>query len=377
MTTRRRIGALASAGAILCVLALPASAQITTGTVAGSINDTQGAVVPGATVTLINAARGTTTDAQSSVQGDFVFPNVTPGTYTIRSHPGRLQDARAPRHRRQPWRSRRRADADARSRLAGGDGDGHGGVAGDPVVDGRTLLHGRPRLGRQPAARAIATSPRWPRWRQASDGTARIGGGGATNFMMDGVGTMDTGSNRLLMAVNVESIAEVKVLTSSYQAEYGRSSGLQITAVTKSGTNRFRGSRLRRGAQLRLELEQQGEQAQRRSEERSRSSGTGATRSAARSGSRAATTSCSSSTRRSINREQPATTSSGSACRRRSSGRATSRRRPTTTGISSTLIRDASTGLPCMRQADATAAASRMAACSARIPAEPSLSDRA
>ena len=42
--------------------------------------------------------------------------------------------------------------------------------------------------------------------------------------------------------MNVESIAEVKVLTSNYQAEYGRSSGLQVTAVTKSGTNRFRGS---------------------------------------------------------------------------------------------------------------------------------------
>src|SRR5690606_36360945 len=39
-----------------------------------------------------------------------------------------------------------------------------------------------------------------------------------------------------------ESIAEVKVLTSGYQAEFGRSSGLQITAVTKSGTNQFHGS---------------------------------------------------------------------------------------------------------------------------------------
>jgi hypothetical protein len=42
--------------------------------------------------------------------------------------------------------------------------------------------------------------------------------------------------------MNVESIAEVKILTSGYQAEYGRSSGMQITAVTKSGSNRFRGS---------------------------------------------------------------------------------------------------------------------------------------
>ena len=60
--------------------------------------------------------------------------------------------------------------------------------------------------------------------------------------MMDGVSTMDTGSNSPLLQMNVESIAEVKVLVSNYQAEYGRSSGLQITAVTKSGTNRFRGS---------------------------------------------------------------------------------------------------------------------------------------
>jgi len=42
--------------------------------------------------------------------------------------------------------------------------------------------------------------------------------------------------------MNTESIAEVKVLVQGYQAEYGRSSGLQVTAVTKSGTNRFRGS---------------------------------------------------------------------------------------------------------------------------------------
>ena len=73
-------------------------------------------------------------------------------------------------------------------------------------------------------------------------GNNRLGGGGANNIMMDGVSTMDTGSNSPLLQMNVESIAEVKVLVSNYQAEYGRSSGLQVTAVTKSGTNRFRGS---------------------------------------------------------------------------------------------------------------------------------------
>jgi hypothetical protein len=72
--------------------------------------------------------------------------------------------------------------------------------------------------------------------------TTRFGGGGQNNIMMDGVSTMDTGNNGQLLAMTPEAIAEVKVLTSGYQAEYGRSSGLQITAVTKSGTNQYHGS---------------------------------------------------------------------------------------------------------------------------------------
>jgi hypothetical protein len=76
----------------------------------------------------------------------------------------------------------------------------------------------------------------------ASAGGTRLGGAGQNNIMMDGISAMDTGNNGQMLNMNVESIAEVKVLTQGYQAEYGRSSGLQITAVTKSGTNRFRGS---------------------------------------------------------------------------------------------------------------------------------------
>src|SRR5256885_8870564 len=60
--------------------------------------------------------------------------------------------------------------------------------------------------------------------------------------MMDGISAMDTGNNGQMLNMNVDSIGEVKILTQGYQAEYGRSSGLQITAVTKSGTNRIRGS---------------------------------------------------------------------------------------------------------------------------------------
>ena len=60
--------------------------------------------------------------------------------------------------------------------------------------------------------------------------------------MMDGISSMDTGNNGQMLQLNTESIGEVKILTQGYQAEFGRSSGLQITAVTKSGSNQFRGS---------------------------------------------------------------------------------------------------------------------------------------
>ena len=79
------------------------------------------------------------------------------------------------------------------------------------------------------------------------------------------VSAMDTGSNAILLQMNVESIAEVKVLVSNYQAEFGRSSGLQITAVTKSGTNRFRGSAYGVVRNDDVEFQQQDEHAQRRS----------------------------------------------------------------------------------------------------------------
>ena len=53
---------------------------------------------------------------------------------------------------------------------------------------------------------------------------------------------VDPGGNGQGLQLNMDAIAEVKVLSSAYQAEYGRSSGLQISGVTKSGTNQFRGS---------------------------------------------------------------------------------------------------------------------------------------
>src|SRR5262245_51949557 len=63
---------------------VPVLAQITTGTVTGSVKDPSGAVIPGATVVLTSEARGTkSAPTVTNETGDFVIPNVTPDTYSI------------------------------------------------------------------------------------------------------------------------------------------------------------------------------------------------------------------------------------------------------------------------------------------------------
>ncbi len=91
-------------------------------------------------------------------------------------------------------------------------------------------------------AGAVAFTPGVDGSQTGSGSTARLGGQGQDNIMMDGISAMDTGNNGQMLSLNIESIGEVKVLTQAYQAEYGRSSGMQVTAVTKSGTNQYHGA---------------------------------------------------------------------------------------------------------------------------------------
>jgi hypothetical protein len=63
------------------------------------------------------------------------------------------------------------------------------------------------------------------------------------NFTVDGITDLDTGSNDTIhFEPNMDAIAEVRVLTSNYQAEYGRSGGGTINVITKGGTQQFHGS---------------------------------------------------------------------------------------------------------------------------------------
>src|SRR5690349_12313240 len=83
MQFRRTATALVGA-LVMCTSALVATAQVTTGTVAGTIQDSQGGVIPGATIVLISETRGTRgVPVVTNATGDYVLPNITPDTYTI------------------------------------------------------------------------------------------------------------------------------------------------------------------------------------------------------------------------------------------------------------------------------------------------------
>src|SRR5947207_14343525 len=69
---------------IVIAMAIPAAAQLGTGSVTGSVRDTSGGAVPGASVTLTSSTKATSEDTVTNASGDFVFPNVTADTYLIR-----------------------------------------------------------------------------------------------------------------------------------------------------------------------------------------------------------------------------------------------------------------------------------------------------
>jgi len=226
-----------------------AFAQLTTGTLSGTLKDPQGLVIPGATVTLTSEARGTQLPpAFSNASGDFVFANVPPDTYTIQVA-------------MQGFKTIKRSGIS----VSPGDRVGIGilTVEVGGLTESVTVQAESPLVQTQSGERSFSVTTKSVESLPISNrsfvqlaalapgvtGTnpSRVGdrsstGGNNSNIMMDGVSTMDTGSNSVLLQMNVESIAEVKVLVSNYQAEFGRSSGVQVSAVTKSGTNRFRGS---------------------------------------------------------------------------------------------------------------------------------------
>ena len=229
------------------IFPMHASAQITTGSVSGTVRDVQGAVIPGAVVALISETRGTrTAEVFTNQNGDFVFVNVSPDRYTVQVN---LSGFKSLERSGLALTAGDRLSVGALTMELGGLTETVHVKAERSLMQAQSgersftidteSVQNLP-IGNRSFTELASLAPGV--FIDANNTPQRIGGGGDPNVMMDGVSTMDTGSNRPLLQMNVESIAEVKILTSGYQAEYGRSSGVHVTAVTKSGSSRFRGS---------------------------------------------------------------------------------------------------------------------------------------
>src|ERR1035438_5598847 len=71
------------AAIILWLPGAPLMAQVTSGTISGRVQDATGAVISGAAVTVSNPSNGLTRQITTSDSGEFVAPNLLPGTYNI------------------------------------------------------------------------------------------------------------------------------------------------------------------------------------------------------------------------------------------------------------------------------------------------------
>ncbi len=284
MPSTRILRVLAGALLVVTSTVAVASAQITTGNVSGTVVDSTGGVIPGATVTLTNEAQGTKVGpVATSGEGIYVFPNVTAGTYTLQIS---LSGFKTVTRAGVVVTGGARIAVGATTLDAGGMTDRVDVKADAPLVKAasgeRSSNLERQQLESLPVASHnfldfITTQPGIGTAAAPGSQQRRVGGGGQDNIMLDGLSALDTGNNGLMSGMNLpaEAISEIQVLTSGYSAEYGRSSGVQISAVTRSGTNRIRGSVYEYASQLGLELEQLGEPGERPAQDRQQTAGLG------------------------------------------------------------------------------------------------------
>ncbi|HYO80905.1 MAG TPA: TonB-dependent receptor [Bryobacteraceae bacterium] len=252
-----KLSLLGRVSLVMIASVVPFPAQINTGQIAGKVFDSTGAVVPGVSVTATNEGTGLAQSISTDANGNYSFPSLARGNYSVRST-------------KEGFRSAERSGVvvEAASRLGldftlevGQVSEAVSVVAqaqqvqtssGDlsTVVTERQLsqiaLNGRNYTQLLRLIPGSATTGNLDAFGLGLSTTSQRVNGIRTNslyFMVDGADNMDNGGNsNAIITPNVDTISEVRVLTSSYAAEFGGRSGGMVNVVTKSGTREFHGS---------------------------------------------------------------------------------------------------------------------------------------
>ncbi len=239
--------------AIVSTVAVPA--QQSTANIVGSVIDPSGAAAAGAAVKAINELTGETHNATSNAMGDYLIPGVAVGRYRIE-----VEVSGFKKYIREGVTLNVAQNARMDARLELGQVTQEVVVQGGvPLVDTREAqlgglvdekriidlpLNGRSVYSLVSILPGIANA-QLPQQTDLSQG-ARFNVNGAralqTLFLLDGGLNVGVNRNGGLLVPNPDAVQEFRLITSNYNAEYGRSAGGTVTVVTKSGTNRLHGS---------------------------------------------------------------------------------------------------------------------------------------
>lgn len=227
---------------------------LTTGAINGRITDTAGAPLAGATVTIRNTETGASRDIQTDANGSYNAGLLRPGPYNVRAEFPPLEaieqtvrvsigDEKVVSIALQP--------VEVAAIVATIEGERidvkQGGVV---ELINEEQIENLPVAGRDftdfiNLDGLVSLQPEIGTGGQFSIGGARTSG---TNITIDGADANNAffgenrGSSRIPFTFSLESIKEFQIVTNGYDVEYGNFTGGVINAVTKGGTNEFRGN---------------------------------------------------------------------------------------------------------------------------------------
>lgn len=239
-----------------------AHAQVSTGDIIGSVADSTGAAIPGATVIVTDVDTGTSRTGVSTAAGDFVFPLLQTGTYkVVVSAPNfkQFEESAVPL----TAGSRIRIDAQLTVGNAGESVLVNGATAPALQTDSSTVqssvsekavqdlpLNGRNFINLVQLAPGVnagnpvgipaggAPDDRRQSSEVAANGQSYL----QNNQLIDGLDNNERQQGVIGVRPSIDAISEIRVITSNYPAEVGRAAGAVVNVITKAGTNDFHGS---------------------------------------------------------------------------------------------------------------------------------------
>jgi hypothetical protein len=247
--------------------ALPSFAQFDTAEVLGTIRDQAGSVVPKAALTLVNTDTGVQAKTTADENGNYSFSNVKIGVYRVTAEATGFSKAVASDITVNVG-ARQRVDltlqvgavtetvevSGAASNLET-DSSEHGQVINTAAV-AELPLNGRNYADLALLSTNTIKSPMAVSFSPSGtprEGAFNVNGMRSTynNFLLDGLdnnayGTSNQGYSAQVVQPSPDAIAEFKVITTNYSAEYGRVGGAVVNAVLRSGTNQIHGLKRRR-----------------------------------------------------------------------------------------------------------------------------------